>query len=39
VIALHHGATDSMPGTAGGGSAANEGIRIDRLLEALRADG
>ena len=39
VIALHHGATDSMRGTAGGGSAANEGIRIDRLLAALRAAG
>jgi hypothetical protein len=39
VIALHHGATDSIRGTAGGGSAANEGIRVDRILEALRADG
>jgi hypothetical protein len=38
VIALHHGATDSMRGTAGGGTAANEGIRIDRLLAAVRAD-
>ncbi len=37
VIALHHGATDSMRGAAGGGSAANEGIRIDRILDVLRA--
>jgi V8-like Glu-specific endopeptidase len=35
VIALQHGATDSIPRLAGGGSAANEGIRLDRLLDAI----
>jgi V8-like Glu-specific endopeptidase len=35
VIALHHGATDGLPRTTSGGSAANEGIRLDRLLAAL----
>jgi hypothetical protein len=38
VIALHHGWTDSLPGTDGAGSAANEGIRLDRLLTALTED-
>ena len=32
VMALHHGVTTSMRGTAGGASAANEGIRMDELL-------
>jgi Trypsin-like peptidase domain/Tetratricopeptide Repeats-Sensor len=36
VIALHHGANDSVRGTAGGAGGANEGIRIDRLLAAVR---
>jgi hypothetical protein len=35
VIALHHGWTDSLPGIDGAGSAANEGIRLDRLRAAL----
>lgn len=34
VIALHHGATDNVPGTT---DPANEGIRMDRLLAAVRA--
>lgn len=37
VIALHHGVTASMRGTAGGSTTANEGIRIDTLLTGLRA--
>lgn len=32
VIALHHGWTDTVPGTADAASGANEGIRLDRLL-------
>jgi S1-C subfamily serine protease len=37
VIALHHGWTDSLPGATGAGRAANEGIRLDRLLGDLAA--
>ena len=39
VIALHHGWTRSIRGTADGATGANEGIRIDRLFEALQVDG
>lgn len=37
VIALHHGWTSGAPGAAGGASEANEGIRLDKLLAAVRS--